>query len=120
VAGHGANSLGAVYRERLFSAHHPRREDQIRVSGGVIGMQMGDEGGRDPDRIERVDPLELSRLGAADDSRAEVDQLSRSVDHDCRGGGGPVGFDSRRAGAEENDLRSGRLLRGRGRHSGSD
>ena len=81
---------------------------------------MGDESGLDPDRIERVDPLKLSRLGAADDSRTEVDQISRSLDHYCRGGGGAVGFDSWRAGAEENDLRSRRLLRGRRRHSSSD
>src|SRR5262245_30419824 len=45
VCGHGRETSRPVDIERLPSPE-PRREHQVGISHGVIGMQMGEEGGR--------------------------------------------------------------------------
>ena len=43
MVGHALEAGGTVDFERLLAAENPGSEDEVRVAGGVVGVEMGVE-----------------------------------------------------------------------------
>ena len=104
---HGRHAFRAVDLERLPAPHNPRSEDYIRVSKGVVGVEMSEEEAGQVGRIERSHRKLLGRrFSPADNTGAGIEQIGLAVDHhrDRRTGTGGIG--NRRARAEYDHLRA--------------
>ena len=98
---HGRHAFRAVYLERLPASHNPRSEHHIRVSEGVIGMEVSKEEAGQIGRIQRSQRKLLGRrLSAADHTGAGIEQVGLAVDHDRDRRTGARGVGNRSARAE--------------------
>ena len=84
MLGHVPDAFRTIHLERTLPRE--RRVDKVRIPGGVILMQVGEENDVDVWRVEGLHPLFVRPLGATHHARAGVDQIRRAVDHN-RGGG---------------------------------
>ena len=72
---HGRHAFRAVDLERLPAPHNPRSEHHIRVSKGVVGMEVSKEEAGQVGRIQRSQPKLLGRrLSPADHTGAGIEQ----------------------------------------------
>ena len=110
VARHIGQTRRPVDLERGAPPLDPRREDQIRVANGVIGVQVGDEGGLQAIGGQRRNSALRRGGGTADDASSEIDEVSAIVDDDRSRGPRPQWVSRRRTGPQQNDLRTRRLL----------
>ena len=79
---HRRHAFRAVDLERLSAPHHPRSEDHIRISKGVVGVEVSEEEAGQVGRVERSDPkLPGRRLSPADDTRPGIEQIRLAVDN---------------------------------------
>jgi len=78
--GHPFQTFGAVNLQRFLSTHGPGGQDEIRVSGSMVGVKMGYKDGPDIDRIELYDPfVELCCSSTPDNPWTEIDQIGAAV-----------------------------------------
>ena len=88
MAGHLFQPARTVDLERRIAIQRGRRQDQVRISGRVVGMQVRDE--------SRLEILRFQCCHAA---------TRRAVHHDGGAWTSAVGIGVRRAGAKQHDLR---------------
>ena len=94
-----------VHLQRCVSPGDKRRDDEIRITHRVIGMQVRDERDLQIAGAQSAHAFRDSAGRASNDARAEVDEIRCLVDDDCRRRPRAFGIGGRRAGAEQNDLR---------------
>jgi hypothetical protein len=109
VLGHRLQSRRAVNVERNCAARYPAGEDQIGISGSVIGMEVGDERYLQTAELAVI-PLLRRGLSAAHYACSEVNEVSSFINGDHRGRAGSVRIRHWRAGPEKHDLCSRRTL----------
>jgi hypothetical protein len=115
VLGHVLEARGAVNLEWYFAPQHPGREDQVRISHGVVRMHVREEHHAQLHGFQCIDAAFHHRgLGAPHYSGAEIDEIGRAIhDHRARGTGA-VRICGRRSSAEQHELGAENGRAGRG------
>src|SRR5438874_9571664 len=60
---------------QFFATHHPRRENQIRITRRMVRMQVSQEGDADSCRLQGLQALLRRRRGPPDHARPEIDEI---------------------------------------------
>jgi hypothetical protein len=112
------NDIRVVIRDALGEAsisktHRPLErieiavnQNQVGISCRVVGVQMRNKCRPQVDcsRTDRHHTLVVGGDGTADDARAEIDEIGRSVHDNDRGWSGPIRVGSRGSGPQHHDL----------------
>src|ERR1700737_1435139 len=75
MVGHRFQAVRAVQLQRVLSSDHPRREDQIGVADGVVGMQMREERGLEILGPDRSATSRSRSRRPPNYSRSEIDEI---------------------------------------------
>src|SRR5579859_8173491 len=89
---------------QLFPAENPRCKHQVRVAGGVVGVQMREKRYLDVRRFNSGIAFGCGRGGTADDAGAEINQVSAVADKNRGRGARTLRIWPRSAGSKHDDL----------------
>src|SRR5262245_28074686 len=83
---HRLDTLRTIHFEWHSAPDDPRREDEIWIADGMVRVQMGRKRHPQVDWFECLNAVLADRgVGTAYDTWTKVDEIRRSVDHNCRG-----------------------------------
>src|SRR5437867_334720 len=107
VFGHRVQSGWTIYFERRAPTRSPSCEDQVRITSGVVRMEVRNKSYLQVAGFQLRDaPGKNSGLRSAHDTRAEIDKIDTIADHDGGSGAGTIRIGHRRAGTEQYHLRA--------------
>src|SRR5215467_226914 len=110
VLGHSLDSFRSV-NVQLRAAHDPGGEDQVGVSGGVVGMQVGNKSKIQLGWLEGGNALSSRGCRPSNYSWSEIDEISLLSNDDRGGGTRSLWQRAGRACSEKHDLCFRRLVR---------